>query len=1577
MDVEQQPIVVFGGTNFSNVAPNLAPVGADVIAEREEIEQIEQLLLLGNQSFQQNDFHTAIKFYSEALEIESTNANLLIARCNAYIQNNQIEKALEDANHLLGSRFSNEKSVQSEARYLIVCAHKSSKHYSLALEASLELYLQDNSFRNIENLVYEACDDVLNDSTIKDDMKQLEFSFGLVKYAQMMLERKLLSQAQRIIECLVFQEAQLSPEVLTKALLVGARILSAQKSTERAIATYHECVLRAWRLQLLDVEAEARLELSHVYYGLKDYFQAAFSFEKCLSVIELIESKKSIIEILGWSVSDLIRHKINILCCISESFLNLNEISLALKHANEINNIVSLVDFDDERENKSNWLKVAESRQNEILAKAWERKKNYVQASECAEKFLSLEREINEKLYEALLLCGKLQRKMKHPCEAQKIFSEVLNKCLDDNQKEAVLRRKSTEVLCLALYNLGKLELEASNFEKAVKHFEDCVKQSKKVGDDRNLECKTYVLLARAHCALKQHAQAVYSLECGLALQKETSTDLNIACLAEMALVIQYVGTYSELERARASLEDLIPRFHESALKQFIRDGHFLGKKTKLLEDVSNAYVNILVKLGHIQSALIASETARRFKFVAMFAHRSELIGGKCEKFRNRLGLPVEIDKIMDVPKARGVPTFYFHISEQNLFVWLISVKKGMQYFHKHTIDNSENSVHSLLNSFREAFGSRNSGLYGFENRIILDSASKFRVFPHHKDAMKCNEVEQELTKQLHFAIWEPLKSELKKISKHKTFAFIISGNAGVVPFVDIFAEYWKRNVIEVCPTVEVFENIEMMSWLQFLKFDHIYTPKQNPGTAGVHNPYGLPSALDNVRPGVNDPKAISGTADILGWSTLPGGGTQKNETRSALKEVPSLQYQRQIRSAGGDTVDMGSLYKGVNTNLDRISSEQGYALAHGFENESLRTDASSFKKPQSNSSAKGYVAVTQKSLLSKKSKPEMKVTHSESPDTQQSDQMSVSGLSTELGSAENHVKVRAKLEDSFSTLISSTWNDKHVRTSKVAIENYNPAGFNRIFRFIGAPILPSKVTFLDFLWKPLKCLTSAQEELKTCSGYFKSSALMGEQCTKNEALYSLERCCCVHLATYVNYETAHIAFTPNELHQKLNNVSSETCCTSMQDLLDIDLAGIELFVLSAFPSQKHSNVSSFWNLPTLLLALGVKCVVYSCQAVSSKAMAKFYHYFYRALRKIEPVCKVSEALVYAKEHMKKDSTFASPENWKSFQMMGLDIEINGKEMIHEMLDEVINKVEKSYAVDPLNVECGEAVVPPSHRILSELRKLVADLIMDNMNDLSILDPLFNLTLLAVDQCCGSNLKPDLLHRIQDPRLVKTQSVLILLQFMRFDFQPYGCTDRLEDLDHPVVVWPHWDKNGLLRPALEVFRNLILLKDNTLALEEMVAVLRMTLKNENASIIGAKMSFSDANSGMSESLDGEVAETVDMISLLIDVLSLSEHAPQVQLMITDSGVRKVWNCSPCRRLLAAIGFHQVDLALMSYRNLANARYQQSVLRILCALSGKFALGRKVSFSDFTQSFFKTRRPLSSGIFSAPNCSTTT
>ena len=1542
MDVEQ-PIIVFGSPNFNNVVPTLAPVVADVIAEREEIEQIEQLLLLGNQSFQENDFHSAIKLYSEALEIENTNANLLIARCNAYIQDNQIEKALEDANSMLNSRFSNDKSVQSEARYLIVCVHRAANQFSLALETSLELYLQDNSFRNIESIVYEACDNVLKGPTLKDDMKKLDFSYGMVKYAELMLDKKLLSQAQRVIECLVFQESLVSPDILTKALLVGARILSAQNSTERAIATYQECVLRAWKLQLLGVETEARLELSQLFYNLKDYFQAAFSFEKCLTVIELIESEVSLLEPLGWTKDDLARHKVGILCCISESFLNLNEVSLALKHANQIRNSLSVVDgeakSDQKEKQKSDWLKFIESRESEILAKIWDKKRNFVEAMECSEKFLWAERKLKEKLYEALLLCGRLNRKLKRPSDAQKIFSEILDKSLDDSNKEAVVRRKSSEVLCLALYNLGKLEMESCNFEKAVQHFEDCVKQSKKVGSDRNLECKSCVLLARCHSGLKKYAQAVYNLECGLALQKETSVDVSIACLAEMALVFQEVGTQSELERARASLEEMIPRFHESALKQFIRDGHFLGKKTKLLEDVSNAYVNILVRLGHPQAALIACETARRFKFVAMFAHRSELIGGKCEKFRNRLGAPIDIEKIMDTPEVRGIPTFYFHISENNLFVWLISVKKGMQYFHKHTMEKSEASVFSLLNSLRERFGSRNSGLYGFENRIILDSESKFRVFPHIKDAAKGDETEQELVKQLQHFIWAPLKSELKKMTKQKSFAFVISGIAGVVPFVDIFTEYWRRNISEVCPTVEVFESIEMMNWLQFLKYDHIFSHKQSLGTAAVHNPYGLSSALDNARPGVNDQKAITGTAEILGWSNFSGGGaTQKNEPGMALKEVPSLQYQRQIRSAGGDTVDLGSLYKGVNANLDRISSEQGYAIIQGLENESLRTDGS-FKKPQSTSSAKGYVAA-RKSVSRSYKKPDIKMNASESPDTQQSEQTSVSGLSTELGSAENHLKVRAKLEDSFSTLISKTWNDKQVRTSKIAVENYSPVRFNRIFRFIGAPILPSKVSFLDFLWKPLKCLSSAQEELKTCSGYFKSTALMGEQCTKNEALKFLEKCSCVHLATYINYETAHIAFTPNELHQKMNNVGSEMCCASMQDLLDIDLGGIDLLVLSAFPSQRHSDVTAFWNMPILLIALGVKCVVYSCQAVPCKAVSKFYHYFYRALRKIEPACKVSEALVYAKEHMKKDPNFSSAENWKSFQMLGLDVEIQGKEIVHEMLDEVINGAEKSLQVDPLNVKVNEGIVPTSHAILSELRKLFADLIIGNMNDLSILDPLFNLTLLAVEQRFGANHKRELLvHRVKDPRLIQTQSVLVLLQFLRFDFQPYGCTDEREDLNHPVVIWPYWDKNGLLKPASDVFRNLILLKDNTIALEEIVAVLRLTLKTQQVSVIEGKVS-SDGNSGLSASLDGEVADNVDMISLLIDVLSLSEHAPQVQLMITDSGVRKVWNCSPCRRLLTAIGFHQVDLALMSYRNLANARYQQSVLRILCALSGK-------------------------------------
>ena len=1535
MELVDIPLANYMSPSFGANPVQLGPVGANTIAETEEIEQIEQLLLLGNKCLDENNVQSAIKLFSEALEIDSFNASLLTARANAFVLNEQFEKALIDANALLNT-FNNEKEVQLQALLLIANIHRAQGDNETALEFALKLLLMEPEElqTKVEQSVFEICRELLNIEQSEGFEVGVSVFEQMQHYANLLFSGQKFAPAQSLIECLIHLESSVPQDVLTRALLTGARIMWEQRNLERAVATYHECIIRAWRLQLVSVESEARYELGTIYFNMKQFFQAASSFEKYLCLLELrLPGPNDTTRVVEKNL-DVIAKKVDALCAISECFLELQEMDLAESNARALQVLAAEVENETDdpeptAEKVQGTSREITCRQCYLLCRIMKKKRNFCEAQKYAHTFLELSKRSQYKLHESLLICGSIERKLENFAVSLEHFNDLLSLCLNEVQNATKQHSAALERLCTTLYKLGKLNFEIKDFTSAAKYLEDCVKQSKKVGENRDLECKALILLAKCNLAQGHPAEAIHSLNVGLAMQKSISAAIYRRCMVKSAVAVQSVGSKSELEGARSLLEEVIGDFEQEALHVFARDSHFNNKEYRVLEEVSNAYVNILVKLSHLQAALLACESFRRFKLCAYFSQRSELAGRNCENYRKILQNKVTLEYFQACVDEQESPILYFHLSEEALFIWLLSSAKGVQSFHKHTKESSESSMYEMLEMFYHSLASRNSGLYGFENRIILNSKSLVKILPK----MDSDEIEARIEKDVCHYIFDPMKKELKKLQSARKLFFISNGLLGMAPFQEMFRKFWQQNITLECPTTESFTSVQMMHWANYSADNKEHETPFNAALMQADNRSKKDSQEERQRK-MDESVSVSrsGTAaNLLGWTNLSEG------LNAGLKEVPSLQYKRQIESASGDKADLSSMYKGINPALDKLGYDQVALdrLSYGLDNESLKTDASSVKygAGASLSSGKGQRRGTVVKLDTEATRNNLKgndkSNSSPMSNHQHSDNLSaISQLSSADSKQNDRLKTYRRIEQSFSTIISKTWNEKHVRSSSIAVETYSPAIENKLFRFIGAPVMPTSVKFPMFTWKPLKNLRFAQEELKVCSHYFRDTALMGEQCTKDDALRAIVQSTCLHVATHMSYESCTLAFTPNVLYQQMKSVDHEVCCVELRDLLDLNLSHIKLLVLSSFPTQRHEHYSSFFNLITLMLALGVQCVVYSSHAIATDSVTKFWHYFYRAIRKIDPKCHISAALDYAKAHMQKDPKYASPEHWKGMQFAGKDVAIDGKAMIHDMLDQVVDQMEKTNADDCLNVVNDKSQGMPllnTQQSLQQLRRHLAELIMDNMSQLDVLDPLFYLVLRGLDASIQGVQNIDL-QRIEDYRLIGNKKILLFLHFLRFDFQPYGSTDDKEGNLRPIIVFPHWDKNSLLKPACEVLRNLILIRDNEKILEELCAVLTFDSANCNDVVMDETNASSSLN-------------PVDLVSLVIDVLSLSEHAPDVEMFISDGGVRKVWQCAASRRLLTAIGFHQVDFALLPYRNLANIRYQQSVLKILCALSG--------------------------------------
>nr|XP_002732922.1 PREDICTED: tetratricopeptide repeat protein 28-like [Saccoglossus kowalevskii] len=281
---------------------------------------------------------------------------------------------------------------------------------------------------------------------------------------------------------------------------------------------------------------------------------------------------------------------------------------------------------------------------------------------------------------------------------------------------------------------------------------------------------------------------------------------------------------------------------------------------------------------------------------------------------------------------------------------------------------------------------------------------------------------------------------------------------------------------------------------------------------------------------------------------------------------------------------------------------------------------------------------------------------------------------------------------------------------------------------------------------------------------------------------------------------------------------------------------------------------------------------------------------------------RVSNALSKAKQSLAKDERFNDAMFWAPFLLVGQDIFISIRQIKHAMLDQLVDILEKDTLdvspVDHLNLTQQPVDISSKDVTLPKLRQHLSQLLIYKQPQvMSVL-----LQLVSESMVLHTNPQMDLLTKKLPEVVMMAPGSIPLLNLLGFHFQAKGANNT-----EPYVVYPHWDHDGLLQPAHQ-----------------------------------ALMAVTDVldNSQCCHALSQLLLQTEDILSGLLDIVSVTKHSCAIQLKISDIGVQALWGYHMSRDFLLSIGFQQVGLLLLFRNTLANRKLLNASLFLLAAVLGE-------------------------------------
>ncbi|XP_069120674.1 tetratricopeptide repeat protein 28-like isoform X2 [Argopecten irradians] len=488
-----------------------------------------------------------------------------------------------------------------------------------------------------------------------------------------------------------------------------------------------------------------------------------------------------------------------------------------------------------------------------------------------------------------------------------------------------------------------------------------------------------------------------------------------------------------------------------------------------------------------------------------------------------------------------------------------------------------------------------------------------------------------------------------------------------------------------------------------------------------------------------------------------------------------------------------------------------------------------------------------------------------------------------------------------YSTLTTRTSTGTDITTSAQCITQFEQVSSQDRCMVIGNPMLPEKLMLHGREWRPsLLDLDWARQECKTIASYLDVDAITGCEATKERFLQDAPKATVLHIASYGCYKEGLLVFSPSPVQLEEGPPKESSYLVTVEDILDLKLSA-QLVVLNVgySPYRLKETINPGYELAGAFLAAGAECVLVYGWPLPNEAVNKFYFHFYANL---QSGTYLTAATTTALQAVREDNRFSEPYYWCPFLLVGKDVMVNLKEIRHSQLDQTLDKTEKTVeeeiGQEILNPKSSLPKVPVREDHLLTLQSLLGTILYHHTKQPHVVPELIDL----LDSSLKRLHTEELNQQTTNLSLHLTGSIggLDLLKCLGFHFQAKGAT-----LSNPYVVYPHWNRDELLVPCYDALRAVSEITKDTTCTERIHSMLPLSQ---------------------------------DMVSLIIDLTSITKHAPEIQLKVNDLSVRPLWQNPSVKKTLNAIGFHQIGLLLNFNRTPQNKTLLTAVLQLFLALS---------------------------------------
>ncbi|XP_067661035.1 tetratricopeptide repeat protein 28-like [Haliotis asinina] len=1401
--------------------PSLAE-GSEAISEAEEIHEVKTLQDKGNKAVGAKNYSEALRYFSEALDIDQGNVGVLHDRSLALLQMGRYNEARLDAEAVIMM-----SPGYSQGHHVLgLCLHhlNQNKEALVSFLTALDLDLDDADrlTNHIASVASHLCD---MPSEFRKSLKEMDAYKKLSEVGVCLFQSKKFDLCIRVLEAA--QKFQTNQKGITmKILLTMANAHTSVRQREQAIGLYLDCLSMAVATHDQLYQTKSLVNVATLYLENGDTYQAIIYYEKLLHLkAELLTEVGHYENLPDFWTKEL---QCGLHLNLSIAYKSIGNMHSAVYHAQKYNSFMKEFGFTGRT--------LAESHHNtgmlnEILG-------NYKEALEQYQQYLNLSKKNKNRkgIAQAYGCMGTVYAALRNWKLSITYHEQYINMAAKFGDKR---------MLAIANEMLADSYMLKEDYESAMKHYEAMLKACART--DSRTKSTGLCKLGSAYRAQskKQYSLYFYEQACDIARDYgytdiQTMAEYNIACIQQASTQMQ------DIEQALKYFQKLIP-FYETKIREHVDEGTHrpAGYDEQLLE-CYDGIQSVLSKLGNKEECLQFAEGFRKRTVTQLPSYASTL--GQTIPSTLALRNLWSVERMNRSVSQQNGTVLYYSLLDSSLLLWVLQPGRGLVRFYTGRPGKDMSMRDQIQTLIDEVLSD-----YDKEN-LINECENKSLPLPD-SNLNNIRKISWKLAKQ----------SEEKDTSKALE-------NDSSSPKTKKSAQRQLYNIL-FAPVEDILSGLDTMSHLLIV-----------PDKELRHCPFGILQDW-NARY-VMDRFRITFLPCILLLDKV-----LQNEM-DHLRQQDQLEFDRTQSRKGGTNKVMAlqkreSMFSEIITPCDlSMSSLERVNLKH-VSNPRLYTSGllATPDKGRNSQVAMSREATFQSQLSKAESRR---------------GETGLGGVSPRPYPVVGHPVSSEKMlsTQTYTTLTTRTSTGTDITTSSQMVTLYQQISSKERCVVYGCPDIQDSVELRGQPWRPRSDLDNTRKALQQVAECLDVDPVVGTDATKSSLLQDLQNATIVHIATFGCWRENLLVLTPNKARLEDGAARERSYIVSPEDIHNLKMCAQLVVLNCGYNPWRREWIHSF-SLPASFLAAGAQCVMVTQWQVADNAMDKFYYHFYMSLQN---GCLLSDAVRTGMEAVRHDDRFRHVYNWCPFILIGKDTEVSINQIRHAMLDQKLDHseaaVEKETGQEFLNPRNVVAHVPTKAENFESLQCHVADLLRHHHQQPQVILGLIDLLDAALKRLHTEDNNKQTSNLSVE--LIQGKGSVPLLTMLGFHFQAMGAS-----LSNPYIIYPHWNKDEMLIPAYDALRAL-------------------------TDIVG--------NAECSQTLCDILPLQQDHISLLVDLLSITRHAPELQLKVTDLSVRPLWQNTKVKKLLTSAGFHQIGLLLNFNKVPANKQLLTSLLQLLLAVS---------------------------------------